>query len=254
MVRRARAVNSDFRHTLAFAVILARAKKQYSYLEPYLTLTLESQLSDGGWPPGAGVTLSEVFTVLYAVELLDLASADDALAPEIREDALLARDRGFGWLSAHRGRNGLWESGVLSEYPWDGVLTTAWIVHRLCPTWRVQVLGWRTCLEQVLSNMLRQSLDERTWNRSDTFERQRVEARVAAAAARAERAVELAPRSKDLVRVYLSAWRDRATMWARDLADSDLDLATAVFLLCGLYETAELQDRIKSVLTAEVSE
>lgn len=42
----------DLRHTLAFAVVLARARKHYSYLTQYLQLAIDLQREDGGVAAG----------------------------------------------------------------------------------------------------------------------------------------------------------------------------------------------------------
>lgn len=88
-------IKPDLRHTLAFGVILARARQHYSYVEAYLRLILELQREDGGWPSDSGATTSEMFTAIYALELLHIAESDPTVPIVFRDGILLARERGL---------------------------------------------------------------------------------------------------------------------------------------------------------------
>ncbi len=124
-------VKTDFRHTLALSIILARTRKHINHLKHYLQLTLDLQRDDdGGWPPGEGITVSEVFTVFYAAEFLTLCNLIEDIPKEMRRKAVLARDKGIDWLINDADQNKLWKSGVL-DYPWDSLLSTAWVLRRL---------------------------------------------------------------------------------------------------------------------------
>jgi hypothetical protein len=50
-----------------------------------------------------------------------------------------------------------------------------------------------------------------------------------------------------LVDLYLAGWKVQAQEWAVRLPDSGLDLATAIFLLEGLFELSELAAHAREV-------
>ncbi len=232
-------VKHDLRHTLAFAVVLARARTHYSYLNLYVKLAVSLQRDDGGFPPDGAITTSEVFTVFYAVELLHLATNDSSLPAKLRSMAKVARDRGIQWLM-RRNTGGLWSTGVLTEFQWDGAVATAWVLHRLLPTWTVPVKAWQRCLENSLVTMIQCAIDPKSWAGTPDLQRHRVEARIAAAASRAAALPPLSLRSRDAVRVYLGAWRERTEEWLTRLADDELDVGTVAFLIDSLVPAGQL--------------
>jgi hypothetical protein len=239
----------DFRHTLALAVILARSKT-YGYLDGYVRMVLEKQRDDGGWYPGGGITVSEVFTVFYAVELLHLCAEDPHFVSDFRRKFELARDRGLEWLIANCTTTGLWESGVLTGFGWDDLFTTAWVLHRLSPISSRSVPAWEPCVEHALMILVQRSMDANSSTYSNPDERNRVEARIGAAVAKTVANHKLRKSTVDLIEEYLPNWRKQATTWVTTLPDADLDLATATFLLRGLYAHGELLDHANRILVA----
>lgn len=242
-----RELKPDFRHTVALAVILARTKSQYAYLKGYLNAVLGSQRNDGGWAPGSGTTISEVITVLYAAELLHLCADDHKLEQKTRSDCESSRDRALAWLLANRSTQGLWSSGVLTEYPWDDLLTTAWVVHRLAPLHQVYRPMWVAGLRLALHNMVRRTMDPGFWTTNDVLQRNRVEARIAAATSKAKKLIELDEQERGLADLYLSGWKTQASAWVKSTQDAALDVGTVAFLLQGLLDEFELVERARII-------
>lgn len=149
---------TDFRHTLALSIILARTQQHMSHLTHYLRLTLDSQREDGGWSPGNGITVSEEFTVLYAVELLTLCHDIESLPKESREKTDFARKRAIDWVIRHSEKNALWKTGVFN-YPWGSLHMTAWVLHRLVPLIELSNESWIECVRQSLSSMIQGAVD-----------------------------------------------------------------------------------------------
>lgn len=238
----------DFRHTLAFAVLLQLTGRCPEYLAEYIAGAVNGQQPDGGWAPGSGMTVSEVFTVLYATELMHGASCAESCSDEFRRRARDARDRALEWLARHRNQDQLWESRVLKEYRWDGVLGTAWVLHRLS-----EIAGssasWRAVVEASLKAMVERALDPATWAGIARDQRNRVEARIAAGAARAARA-PLSDQSCRLARTYVGGWRANAERWVTALPNEELDLATALFALDGMLSLTELKAMGTKIATA----
>jgi hypothetical protein len=244
-------VKTDFRHTLAFAIILARARKQYGYLEAHLRLALTMQQADGGWPSDSITTVSPVFTAFYAVELLHLASSDSDIRADIRNAIPAARAGGIRWMMDHRESDGLWTSSVLRNFAWDHAFTAAWVLHRLAPTVDVRVEGWRRCLDDATFTMIQQALDPKTWEEVNETQRHRVESRIAAAASRMGRILGLSSRSKDAVRLYMNSWTQRAKGWLRRVRFEEIDVGTAAFLIYALIPEESLRELGREVLRAD---
>lgn len=244
-------VKLDFRHTLAFAVILARTRKQHDYLKSHLRLALENQGDDGGWPSDSVTTISPVFTAFYAVELLHLAFSDPDVPAEIRNAIPAARTNGLNWLMKQRGSDGLWSSSVFRDCAWDRPFTAAWVLHRLSPTASVGVKGWRQCLDDATYAMIQQALSPQTWAASTEAQRQRVEARIAAAASRVRQMDGLSPRSLDAVRLYLGAWTERAQNWVNRVPSDEIDVGTAAFLVYAMVPDERLPELGQEVLKLE---
>jgi len=247
------AVKPDFRHTLAFGVVLARAKRQFGYLHAHLELVLSHQLPDGSWPPENPKTSSPVFTAIYALELLHLGSLDPATPARIRTAIPKARIKGMTWLLQQRGPDGLWPSGVLGEFAWDGLWATAWVLHRLVPTADVVFGRWTACVDDALFRLVQVALSQRTWAGSTEDQRYRVEARVAAAVRRAHimKTKALSSRSQDAARLYTGAWQARADHWVNQLSPGQMDVGTAAFLVWGLVPVERLAELGRLMLLRE---
>jgi len=237
----------DFRHSLAFAIILARTRKLSNHLDEYLDLVLNTQNADGGWPPGEGITVSEVFTVLYAIELLGLCISDNRLSEEIRRRCTASLDLAARWLIASVGDNGLWSSGVLKEFTWDDIVTTAWVIHRLSPAEGISVPGWHECLSHATSRMASKTVNTDTWNGTSEIQRFRVEARVAASISVVLSCKLLDSASRDLSEIYLNDWRIRSLSYASILHDDEMDVATATFVLQALVSRKGIRELAEEV-------
>jgi len=244
-------IKLDFRHTLAFAVILARTRKQYNYLVSHLQLALEMQDEDGGWPSDSVATVSPVFTAFYGVELLHLALSHPDIPTEIRNAIPAARAKGLKWLMEHRNSEGLWSSSVLRDFAWDGAFTAAWVLHRLASTADVGVKGWQQCLDDATFGMIQQAIDPRTWEGSTEAQRHRVEARIAAAATRVRQMNGLSSRSLDAVRLYMGAWTERSHTWVKQLSCDEIDVGTAAFLVYAMVPEEQLSQLGHQVLKTE---
>lgn len=236
----------DFRHTLAFAIILARSGKMTGLLSGYLRYTMENQNPDGGWSPGEGATVSEVFTVLYATELLSLCSVNERFSDDVRTSAQASRDRAAEWLLLAATEKGLWQSGVLEDYDWDDILTTAWVLHRLAPIKGISTHGWNDCLTRIATSMITKVAKPETWKASGELQRFRIEARVAAATDATLKACFIGVQVTESLEIYLSDWRRRAKAFSSKLSDDDWDVATAVFVLESLFSMSQMKEEIKN--------
>lgn len=232
--------NPDFRHTLAFAIILARTAKLPLYLREYVALVLELQDAQGGWPPGEGVKTSQLFTAIYAFELLDLCSTNSLFSGTSGDMCLKRRDRAAQWLIAEANNEGLW-LGTLDEYSWNDLVGTAWVLHRVSSAASVSADGWTDCLESALRSMLARVVEPGTWRETELNQRMRVEARVGAATAAMLRVPNLGEGITDLCTLYLRNWRTRAANWIASLKEEEWDISTVAFLLDALYSRRELR-------------
>jgi transcriptional regulator with XRE-family HTH domain len=243
----------DFRHTVALAVILARATPEHSFLQPYLELVLDVQNrhEHGGWPAESGIALNPVHTACYAVELLHLANSNPSISNSSHAAISSAIARGLAWLMKlrqERGVHGLWASTVLGEYAWDGLWVTAWVLLRLACTAEVPVDGWRDCLDGALLTMIQTAQQPRTWVGTGDAQRFRVEARVGAAVCRALRMELLSRESREAAILYAQAWAARVEGWAKRPRLQDMDVATAAFLVRTLVAEEGLVDLGRTVL------
>lgn len=242
-------VKPDLRHTLAFGVILARTRRSPKHLDAYVGLAVARQREeDGEWPAESVATTSPVFSALYAVELLHLAVSGDLVAPDLVDPARKARDRGIGWLMRNRDECGMWSTGVLARFPWDRVVASSWVVHRLIQTASLRVNGWRECLESALLAVISGARDSGTWVGCSEAQRQRIEARAAAAVSRVRRLPGAPASVQEAARSYLAEWRDRALRWAKAVPDEELDIATAAFMVEALATGDDLRKWARQVL------
>jgi hypothetical protein len=232
----------DFRHSLAFGIILARTGKLKDRVSEYLRYTLHKQNADGGWPAGEGRTISEVFTVLYAIEFLSLCGLDERFPEETRSLARASRDRATEWLLSSVLDSGLWKSGVLHEYPWDDVVTTAWVLHRLAPVGGITTPHWKDGLLRASLSMISKVANPATWRGSSELQRFRAEARVAASVAAVLATGICDSNGRESLQIYLSDWRRRARTCVQNIPDADWDVGTASFVLQALFSTIEMRE------------
>jgi len=243
----------DFRHTLAFAFILARTRNLLSDDEDYIELTLKMQQSDGGWPAAIGDTVSEVFTVTYAAKYLDLCCNDNRIPAPTRNHCLASRDTAILWLINSAKPTGLWSSYVLKELDCSDLATTALLLNYLAPITDTSIPEWDVCLSSVTEKMISKSLKPESWRGASPLQRFRVEARIAGAVAVLLRKRSVTPYLQNKGRIYLNGWWNEWRVFAEKLSDNEWDLMTAIFILEALHSREELHnfvitnDLIKSI-------
>ena len=246
----------DFRHTVALAVVMARARPEHDYVPSYVQLVLDAQRAHehGGWPAESTRTISPVMTACYAVELLDLALSSRVISDRHRTDIPGAIERGLAWLMrlrAESGAQGLWTSPILNNYAWDGLWVTAWVIHRLAPIDDEHVPGWRECVEEALVEMIKVARAPQTWSLSEEAQRYRVEARVGAAVSRMLQSGRLSEQSSKPARAYARSWKTRAEDWAKRQRTQEMDVATAAFIVWGLAAESDFSRLGQLVLASE---
>lgn len=239
----------DFRHTLAFGIILARSGRLPETLSKYLEYALDHQSADGGWPPGEGVTVSETFTVCYAAELLELCCANKQLAGETRDQCLHSGRRAVEWLIRNRDETGLWRSEIV-DAAWDELWATAWIVMRLAGIRAIGVPGWGECIAKATVQAIERASAANTWSGADILQRFRVEARVGAAISAAMKSDCLGRGAHERAEIYQAAWRARSMRVGLQMAPEEWDLATALFFLLGYLTPGEMRTIANRVLEA----
>jgi hypothetical protein len=243
----------DFRHSLALGVILARFDSHPHLLASYLSEALRLQSEDGGWPPGEGATISEVFTVFYAVEFLSLCASLERLDASVRLSCLESRDRGLRWLVSSVGDDGLWSGGVL-EFAWESLHASAWLLHRLAPVVPVEDDEWRECVHGVLATMVRRVADSSTWASTEARQRFQVEARVAAAVRACVESLHLPGTLAEACDDYLKGWCTRYAHPFEIVPRDEVDLATELFALCALVPRATLSELGQQCLKIQSAE
>lgn len=241
----------DFRHTLAFAIIIERNGKLSSLVNEYLSYALKFQNKDGGWPAGKGKTISEVFTVLYATELLSLCCEDKSFNQEKLEEAKKSLKKATRWLIDKFEVEGLWTSGVLSDYPWDDLVTTAWVIRRLAPLENIRINGWVKCISNATESMIFKTSKPQTWNSSDQLQRFRVETRVSAAVSKTLESGLVNNEIAERLEIYLSNWRNKSLKFAVTISKEQWDVATAVLFLEAVHSDKELKKMFLELLSKD---
>ena len=231
---------TDFRHTLALAIIFALTQKEDERLEQYVALMFDPEYKDGDiWIAGKGKTTSPVFTAIYGIELLTHCISNTRILKKFPEKKLIdSRDRAVKWLVNDFNNNGLWKSNVM-KYNWDCLFATSWVLRRLTPL-KIDILSWRTCVNDALGELIYAAqLDAKIWSDSkDITQRLRVEARVASAVAVTKELLHINPAIKKDADSYLHEVNKELT----GLIDDKLDLATALFLVDSMIEPDDLYD------------
>ena len=243
-------LKSDFRHTLAFSIILSKTNKKQVYLAEYLKFTLNLQKADGSWPPGEGITISEVFTVSYAIELLKLNLDNEFFEQKVRNEIRTSLSKAINWLIANKNKNMLWESGVLKEFKWDDLVTTAWMLRRLLPL-KLEDFNddWVPQINVMINSLVRKSTDEAIWSMHDDIQRFRVEARIASAIYEGIIGSYIDPTLYEFSTSYLNDWKRKTTHIMQTINFSDFDLGTALFIykpLIGYDKIKKIRDKVIS--------
>lgn len=245
-------LKSDFRHTLALSIILSMSHKKPTYLNEYIKYTLNLQRTDGGWPPGTGITISEVFTVSYAIELLVLNLHNDNLDHKVKdklEDSIVSATN---WLINNTTNNMLWESGVLKkEYPWDAVVTTAWMLRRLLPLNLERFSSeWNNKINLIIQSLINTCTKDNIWIKSDPLQKFRVESRIAAAINEAINHNYCIEILLELASSYILDWKSRTRKVMESISFDNFDLSTALFLakpLIGLDNLIKIKNKIINI-------
>ena len=178
-----RILEVDYRHTISLGIVLARWGLHFDLQELYLEMAFNSQKEAGGWQAENSYPLSEIFTVLYSVEFLDLCSRDNRLSSMVKEKACVSRDDGIEWIVKDIGQRPLWGSGIMKEYAWDELWTSSRIIQRLISAFDKIPDQLLCCIKRALQGMMRGCNDADTWLNSTEAQVFRVKARVAAAVA-----------------------------------------------------------------------
>lgn len=228
----------DFRHTLAFAIILARSKRMMNYVLQCVILALSYQTHDGGWPKSKGEPISEIFGALYAVELLTICGLEPTFSTDIQRQAISARNRGVHWLVSEMQKRYLWRSGFVTE-DWDRCFATAWVLRRMVPIQEGFPSSWKSSVSIAVERLLCDAVDEAIWASTNRDQRFRVEARIAAALTVCSRQLNLNPLLSERVRIYLADWKHRAKAML-ELPEFALELSTALFLIDSLIDPKEI--------------
>jgi hypothetical protein len=231
---------TDFRHTLALGIIIAKARADSKYLKYYINSALELQKEDGNWDPGHGITLSEVFTVFYAIEFLTICKKNPRVSKGTQKKIVKARNKAVNWLIENSAEDGLWKSGVIKS-PWDSLFATAWVLRRLAPLKEIRTKSWLNCVERAVHTMIADSLNPDTWNSSNDIQRLRVETRICSAITLTEKEVRFNGILKEKVAAYTSETRERIRKELSRIPDKELDLSTALFAVDFIIPSSDIK-------------
>jgi hypothetical protein len=247
-------IKTDFRHTLALSIVLSKSRQKPTYLIEYVKLALELQEDDGGWPPGSGDTVSEVFTVLYALELLLLNQNNNLLDNNTRRKINPSIEKSIDWLITNLNKEFLWESGVLKDYAWDPLLATSWVIRRLLSLHLEQFnKEWLHKINLAAQALVKLTTENSTWIKSDDLQKFRVESRVASAIYECLKEKYYDDISVELFNAYLKDWKRRTNSFLTNLQFDDFDLSTALFLakpLIGYENFSKIKDKILAMLNS----
>jgi hypothetical protein len=239
-------IKPDLRHTLAFAIILLRAGREHGRTDGYVSLALRSQQEDGGWLPADPKSDSAVFTTLYGLECLLLADRN----PVIIDRGLKltdARTDAFGWLEKERDSAGLWSTGVFRDRPWDRIIATGWVLHRLSAFPEDLPQNVHSYLHKATDSLVRLATSSQTWAGIPEAQRFRLESRAAGAVGRIARANLLPEHLLEASQRYLSAWNAALPSLFNRLRPEDVDVSTATFAVWACSSVAEMRKAGRSI-------
>lgn len=92
----------DFRHSLAFGIILLRHESHKYYVDTYINNLLKLQKEDGCWTPSKDIEQCDVTTASYAVTLLNEYISRYDKDNEIIERCKKSLFKGMKWLIDNR--------------------------------------------------------------------------------------------------------------------------------------------------------
>ncbi len=216
----------DFRHTVALGIILSRTNKHPSHLEEYLKYVIESQQINGGWSAGQGITVSELFSCLYAIELLML-NKDNPIV-KVNLDNII--QKAIDWLIGEQSENNLWKSGVFNDYYWDPFFASTWVLNRLIP-FKLEEYNiiWHKIVIQTSLSML-SKVQTINWSKIDDLERFRIEARIVSAFHKGIYFNYYSNTVLEQVVSFIGQWQARTKHTMNEIKYEDFDLATALFI------------------------
>lgn len=242
----------DFRHTISLGIILSKTRMHDMYLKEYLLHTLRAKQEGGYWLAGSGKTKSEVFTVMYVIELLVLNLNTELLSKNnrvlLKETAIEA----INWL-LKKSKNGTWNSGVLDQYPWDSLFATSWILRRLVPLNLGSLYGdeWNALLNNSANMLLTKVADPGTFIGTTEIQKFRIEAKVASALIKILELNAIENLTRIQVEAYIENWKTKSTIIINKLKFEEYDLSTCIALADVFIETNEYPELQEEIIRLE---
>ncbi len=240
----------DLRHTLALAIILARTRKHIARLRQYVEFALSKQRpQSGGWPQGEDVMGSELFSSVYALELIGLCIEEYTEWTTLLERSRKAIFDGTNWLCNEHTNTGVWTSRLFGGALWEPLWATAWVLRRLTPINSIHSSNYAHHASQAMQRLIQCASNPATWEGTPEDQRFRVEARVASAVAVGMKKLATEDATRDQANTYMFVWRRRANRLIGKMKDQEIDLATALFLLDSLVDQKKLNQIGQRVAT-----
>jgi len=215
----------DFRHTIAFGIILSKTRRKLSHIDEYLKYLVNNQHNDGGWTAGKGHTISELFSCIYAIELIVLNRTNK----KVKSNYDNVIKKAVIWLVNNISNDYLWKSNVFDEY-WDMIFSSTWVLNRLIPLNLEELYeNWSDIVNKISLNLLdnHQKID---WNTKDKFQKFRLETRIAAALYKGQAFNYYNSEINEQVESFIREWKERTIIFMQEISFDDLDLATSLFL------------------------
>jgi hypothetical protein len=214
---------SDFRHTLALAILMIRSGSHVEHQKHYLLMALENVCSDGGWPAVIGSKDSDLPATAYAVEYLAASARSDSTTQYDLADTLKS---GQEWLILAASADGGWSTGIFADTSWDHIWSTAYLLPRLLSMQIPLFPEWTHTMIEAAEAILRGT---NTVSYTDARLQFRVEARIAAALTRVIQERLLPVIRQDAAESWLHQWEIRFLETLREMPAKDCDLATTTF-------------------------
>jgi hypothetical protein len=214
---------SDFRHTIALAILMTRSGSHVDHQRHYLQVVLENVCGDGGWPAVLDSNESDLPATAYAVEYIAALSRYDGATIEGITDTLRL---GQEWLILATSGEGGWSTGIFAGTSWDHVWSTAYLLPRLLGSQIPIFPEWSQAMSDAGTALLHGAYMA---DYTDVLLRFRVEARIAAALTRVLQARLLSTFNKDSAESWLHEWEHRFLDTLKELPTKECDLATTTF-------------------------
>lgn len=236
----------DFRHTYAYAILLTMSGRMEAIADEYVFLTVNSQLPDGNWEEGDGVTQTPLITALYAIMFLRLYSQKFHSSTTAGASISHAQKDGLDWLLKQRlgDDDGLWPTGVLSG-KCDKLIGTSLVLRGMSLAGNCTEADWVRGAGESIAQLVSLVFEDSTWEGILDEQRFRIEARIAAALNRCKPNWIESSGAKEEVGEYLKEWQGRAEKLIDMMDEEQWDLSTVTFLLDSLYS----YDKLKLIAT-----